>query len=317
MPSPPLDSQVRHTFAPPDDRMTVRSEAAPRGTLPAMPPPAEGARLAQDPPLKSKRRKVPLPAVDERLVMPGTRFEVIDGKVEHVPPADEAHGSRHSKISALLEAHAAAGYDVAVDMLTRTSAKGDMAPDASVFPAARDPETGGRQLEEMAFEIVHTRRLGHAAKKARALSSRGVRRTFALDVDRRQVHVWSRPADRWQMLSNDAVIEDRTLAVPLPVRALVEAVKTDDALAAALLAKNNPVLESALLDSRAHGKIEGRIEGKIEGKIDALLALLSIRGIAVTAKDQRKIHATTDEAKVDRWFRRAATAASIEDVFRK
>ena len=266
-----------------------------------------------------------MPAVDERLVMPETRFEIIGGKVEHVPPADEAHGTRHSKISALLEAHAADGYEAAVDMLTRTSVKGDMAPDASVFPAARDPETGGRQLEEMAFEVVSTERLGHAAKKARALAARGVRRIFAVDVERRRALAWSTPTDTWEILSNDAVIEDRSLAAPLPIRALVEVAKADDAVAAALLAKKNPVIEGALQRSAAHGeargreqgKVEGKVEGKIEGKIESVLAILAARGIAVPSKAEKKIRAATDEAKLDRWLRRAVTAASADEVLRK
>jgi hypothetical protein len=151
----------------------------------------------------------------------------------------------------------AAGYDAAVDMLTRTSVREDMAPDASVFPAARDPQTGGRQLEELAFEIVSTERLGHAAKKARSLSSRGVRRIFAVDVERRRGLEWSTKTDTWEILSRDAVIEDRTLAAPLPLRALVERVKADDAIAAALLAKKNPVIESALEGSAARGEARG------------------------------------------------------------
>src|SRR5262245_1384695 len=138
------------------------------------------------------RRRTALPSVDERLVMPETRYEVIDGKVEYVPPSDEPHGSRHSKVSALLEIYAAKNYDVASDMLTRTSAKGDMAPDASVFPAARDEQTGGRKLEELAFEVLSTERLSHAAKKARSLAARGVRRVFGIDVERRRALEWSR-----------------------------------------------------------------------------------------------------------------------------
>ena len=74
-------------------------------------------------------------------------------------------------------------YSAAVDMLTRTSAKNDLAPDASVFPAARDPETGGRRLEELAFEVVSTETLSHAAKKARALV--GARRPARLRDRRR------------------------------------------------------------------------------------------------------------------------------------
>src|SRR5947207_1749403 len=91
------------------------------------PPSASPARPPASPRPTAKRR-VPLPAVDERLVMPETRFEVIDGKVLYVSPAAEPHGSRHSKISALLEAYVAPGYEVAVDMLTRTAVKGDLAP---------------------------------------------------------------------------------------------------------------------------------------------------------------------------------------------
>ena len=241
--------------------------------------------------------------------MPETRFEIIDGKVEHVPPADEAHGTRHSKISALLEAHVADGYEVASDMLTRTSVKGDMAPDASVFPVARDPKTGGRKLEEMAFEVCNTERLGHAAKKARALSARGVRRIFAVDVERRRALAWSTATDTWEILSNAGTIEDRTLAAPLPLRALVEAAKADDAMAAALLAKKNPVLEQALRASQA--------QGVLVGKTESLLAILSARGIPVTKKAEKKIRAAADEAQIDAWLRRAVTAASADEVLRK
>lgn len=177
---------MRQVRGPPRRPPRRRHDLARHGSLPPMPPPIEGVRSTHEPQQRRRSRVpsgldprprrapgAPLPDVDERLVMPETRFEVIDGKVEHVPPADEAHGTRHSKISALLEAHVADGYEVASDMLTRTSVKGDMAPDASVFPAARDPKTGGRKLEEMAFEVCNTERLGHAAKKARALSARG------------------------------------------------------------------------------------------------------------------------------------------------
>src|SRR4051812_26051938 len=151
-----------------------------------MVPPAQSNTAAIPPARARDSRRAALPDVDERLVMPETRYEIIDGKVTYVPPADEAHGTRHSKISAILEAYAADGYDVASDMLTRTSTKGDMAPDASVFPVARDPETGGRQLDELVFEVVSTERLSHAGKKARSLAARGVRRVFAIDVERRR-----------------------------------------------------------------------------------------------------------------------------------
>lgn len=125
----------------------------------------------------------PLPAVDEHLVMPGSGFEILDGKVFEVPPALEPHAERNSKLAALLEAHVRDEFNVAVDMLTRTDRLNDFAPDASVYPRARHPETGGRQLEQLAFEIVSTETMGHAALKAAKLIERGVRRVFALDIE--------------------------------------------------------------------------------------------------------------------------------------
>ena len=97
-----------------------------------------------------------LPPVDERLVVPGTRHEIYDGELVYVPPADPPHAIQHSKVSALVEAHAKPEFHVASDMLTRTSRTSDVAPDVSVFPRAPHPETGGRQLEHLAFEVVST-----------------------------------------------------------------------------------------------------------------------------------------------------------------
>jgi hypothetical protein len=122
--------------------------------------------------------------VDARLVAPESRYVIEDGRVRYVAPADEPHGTRHSKLSALLEAHAGDAYDVAVDMLTRTSETDDIAPDVSVFPGERDPDTGGRRLEELAFQVASTQTLGDAAKTARKLRGRGVRRVFVVDVGR-------------------------------------------------------------------------------------------------------------------------------------
>jgi Uma2 family endonuclease len=251
------------------------------------------------------KRRGALPAVDERLVMPETRFEVIDGKVEYVAPSDEPHGTRHSKISALLEIYAARDHDVASDMLTRTSDKGDMAPDASVFPAARNPRTGGRQIEALAFEVVSTESLGHAATKARRLMERGVRRVFAIDVDRKRALSWSRETNTWEILAADGAIADPALALPLPLRALVEAAKADDAVAQALLVKKNPVIEAALQGARR------------DGKVAALLGILAARGLKVSKKAEKRIRAEGDEATVDAWLGRALRCKSVDALIGK
>jgi Uma2 family endonuclease len=250
--------------------------------------------------VSSKRSIRHRPAVDERLIMPGTRYEILEGDLVYVSPAREPHASRHSKLSALLEAYAAHGYNAASDMLTRASEQSDVAPDGCIYPEARDPETGGRQLEELAFEVVSTERLAHAGAKAAALVTRGVRRVFAIDVERRRALEWSSKTQSWEILSHGATVEDPALVLPLPIRDLVDAAKADDAVARALIAKNNPVIVGAIN------------EGKAEGKAEAVVAVLRGRGLSVPAAVEERILACRDLAQLDTWLRGAATATSVE-----
>ncbi len=264
--------------------------------------------------------------IDERLVVPETRFEVIDGEVVYVSPADPPHAVLHAKLAAILAAYAAAGFVVACDMLTRTSAKGDMAPDASVYPAGPDPTSGGRQLEHLAFEIVSTQTLAAAARKARALVERGVRRVFALDVSRRRCLEWSGNTGAWEILGPSETLTDAALALGLPVRELVSAARADDAVARALLAKKNPVVAAALraargsgheegqAEGRTEGKAEGKAEGKVEGKAEAVLLVLASRGLPVSKGIARTIRGTRDERTLDAWLARAGICRSAEEL---
>ncbi len=88
--------------------------------------------------------------------------------------------------------------------------------------------------------MLSTERLGHAGRKADKLVARGVRRVFAVDTERGRAFQWSPQLASWAILSEAEHIEDRALAVPLPVEALVRAAKVDDAVARALLAKGTP-----------------------------------------------------------------------------
>ena len=242
--------------------------------------------------------------VDARLIMPETRYEVLDGEVVEVSPSDQPHGSRHSKLSSLLEAYAAEGYDAACDMLTRTSEKNDIAPDGSVYPIAPHPSTGGRQLEELAFEVVSTETLSHAGRKAAHLVERGVRRVFAIDVERRRGLEWSRAAGTWEILAPSATIVDAALAAPLAVHDLVGAAKTDDAVARALLAKKNHVIEAELDRARA------------EGKAEAIVAVLRARGLSLDEASRAALLAERDQTTLDAWLARAASCASVEELLR-
>jgi len=60
---------------------------------------------------------------------------------------------------------------------------------------------------------------------------------------------------------------------------------------------------------------QGRAEGEAQGEAAALLTVLDARGIEVPDDARARITGCTDLDQLDTWVRRAATAASIEDLF--
>ncbi|HET7500751.1 MAG TPA: Uma2 family endonuclease [Kofleriaceae bacterium] len=251
-----------------------------------------------------------LPAIDDRLVVPETRYEMHDGELVHVSPADPLHAERHLQLCALIEAHTGAAFEAACDLLTRTSQIDDVAPDVSVYPDALDPATGGRQIEQLAFEVVSTQSLADAGRKAAKLVGRGVRRVFAIDVVRSLAMEWSPALGTWSVLETGGVIADPALEVPLPIEALVHRAKADDALARALLAKHNPVLEAARAEERAEGKAEGRVEGKAE----AIVAVLAARGVPLDRAQRDRILGEQDPERLGRWIARAVACRSAAEL---
>jgi Uma2 family endonuclease len=284
-----------------------------------------------------------LPPVDARLAVPDTRYEILDGVVTYVSPADAPHGTRHPKLAALLEAHVGPAFDVAVDMLTRTSRRSDFAPDASVFPVARDPRTGGRQLEHLAFELVSTQTLRRAGAKAAELVARGVRRVFAIDVVRDRALEWSARQGDWQPVDPRTRIEDVVFAVPLPIGALLRSAKADDAVARALIQKRNPVIKAVVAAGRRKGRAEGKRAGLAAGKRAglaagkraglaagkraglaagvivarraAVLEVLIARGMVLAARQRARIREESDPARLARWLVGAATCDSVAAMF--
>jgi hypothetical protein len=65
----------------------------------------------------------------------------------------------------------------------------------------------------------------------------------------------------------------------------------------------------------ALGKAEGKVEGKAEGEAAALLAVLEVRGFAVTDEQRARILACLDVVELERWVRGAVTATSMEELF--
>jgi Uma2 family endonuclease len=255
----------------------------------------------------NRERSPDLPAVDDRLVMPECGYEIVGGKVFPVSPAHEPHAEIHATLAALLRAHVVAGYSVAVDMLTRPGPREDFAPDASVYPTARDPTTGGRQLEELAFEVVSTESLSHAGTKAASLVARGVRRVLAIDVDHERTLEWSRQTEAWQILAVDQAIADPLFVIPLPLGDLQEAA-ADAAVARALLAKRNDVLMAELAAAAAAGAACARAE--------AVLTVLAARGIRVEARERARILSEREGDVLAVWLQRVATCNDVLELLR-
>jgi len=231
------------------------------------------------------RSPAPLPAIDDNFLDEGCGHEVVDGQVYELSPANEDHGTEHFHLPGLLESCLAPAYKGAVDMLTRPKAKSNHAPDVSIFPRARDEQTGGRRVEELIFEVLDTESLAHVTTKTRALIARGVRRAFLVDVADRSIHEWSRDDDGWRRLDDAAAITDPCFVVPVPVRALVDELLGDDTVARSLLEKNNAVLAAELRRARAAAQSAGvqlvrRLERRLgraltDAEHDVLLARLA------------------------------------------
>jgi Uma2 family endonuclease len=219
--------------------------------------------------------------VDERLLAPEVPFELVGGVVSEVAPSKEAHGSAHFELSFLLGAHLAPGFKGAVDMLTRADRHSDFAPDAAVFEIARNPRTGGRKLEELAFEVCDAMPPSTLEDKVRRLVRRGVRRVFAIDLPRGRVLEWrGGPGGGWgEIAAHEAIVDERCLVVPLPVCALLDAAQVDNAASVALLAKKTAPLVEALAASRQEGVRDGELMGLRRGVEE----VCSVLGLKVSA----------------------------------
>lgn len=215
-------------------------------------------------------------AVDDRLVAPESGAEIVDGRVVMSPPgADPPHAMRHLTLAYLLGAHVAPGYAAAVDMLTRTDRTSDFAPDASVFPVGTDPGTGGRRLEVIAFEIVSRQRLVVAKRKAKKLVARGVERVFALALRRERALEWDRRTGDWRPLHLDEQIVHDCFAAPLPIRALLDTARADEAVLDALEARRPDLIARIEARGRERGQMEGA-ERATKETIEALCRVLGI-----------------------------------------
>jgi hypothetical protein len=91
---------------------------------------------------------------------------------------------------------------------------------------------------------------------------------------------------------------------------LIHSAKADDAVASALVAKRNPVIEAIRAEERA----EGIAEGRAEGMASAVIALLTTRGVSLDHRDRDRILDERDLARLERWIARAIACTSAAEL---
>ncbi len=221
------------------------------------------------------------PAPDEHLVEPESGREMLDGRVMEVTPADAPHADTQCDLVYVLRAHVAPGYVASTELLTRVAEESNISTDACIRREGFDAK-GHRYLEELSFEVQHTQSEASLTERARYLQERGVRRVIAIEVkmaDKARLGAGRRTAGpvkewvpasqgssgRWRHLAADERIEDPCLQRPVKVVALVDAVEADNAVARALMARQNPALLAMRQQSFDKGHEQGREQGFDEG----------------------------------------------------
>jgi hypothetical protein len=66
---------------------------------------------------------------------------------------------------------------------------------------------------------------------------------------------------------------------------------------------------------KAEGRAEGEARGRAEGEAGMLLRVLAARGFDVSGPVRERVLSCTDVAQLESWGDKAATAASLDDVF--
>ncbi|WP_406252897.1 hypothetical protein OH786_21485 [Streptomyces atratus] len=66
---------------------------------------------------------------------------------------------------------------------------------------------------------------------------------------------------------------------------------------------------------RDEGRAQGRAQGRTQGRAESLRLVLEARGITITDEIREKIDNCNDPQLLHVWLNRAATAASVEEVF--
>jgi hypothetical protein len=237
------------------------------------------------------------------------------------------HGQQQTWLDYVICPQVAPGYEAATDLLTRLSEDYNFAGDASIRKAGIDPATDDRYLEEIVFEVKATQSESNLRVRVRELSRRGVRRIFAIYVqgDKQGRHItvgpvkeWSAATGDWLELDPDSVIKDRCLRAPLPVRALIDRVAADNAVARALSAKGNPAIKKIYEQGEKAGYEQGEKAGysrALDGIRDILLMVFEARGLALDDAQRERIRVCSELSVLKQWHKRALHYGTATEVF--
>jgi hypothetical protein len=250
------------------------------------------------------------PALDEHVVRPETREEMVRGERIYAQPALEPHADEHFRLDFVLGGHVNAGYVGSTDLLTHVLHGSDFASDTCIRRDGKDPTTGGRFLEELAFEVVNEQPTQKATERAEDWSRRGVRRIFGIFVKKGTVEEWLPGAKRWRPLDLGGVLSDPCLVRPLSVKGMLDAAVARDEVARALEAQDNP----AILAMKAASEERGEERGERRAAAAAVLTVLAGRGLEVPPRAREAVERSEDLAALRRWLARAVTAASAEEA---
>jgi hypothetical protein len=226
------------------------------------------------------------PRVDDHLVRPETREELVRGRLMHQPFATEPHATRHSMINAVTRSAISPEHRGAAGLLTRFGPDSDFGTDVCIRREGIDPATGTRYLEELVLEIVHEEPLEELTERAEVLTARGVRRVLAIFVGPGEVREWK--DGQWVLLD--------------PVRALLDRTAANRAVVQGLKAKRDP----AILEIEDEGRKEGHQEGRAQMARTAIEGLCEILEIPFGPERQALLQ-TLDAATLEALYAQIRT----------
>ncbi len=302
---PTYDSRVKPSSPIREPGRSPSKSRAPAGSGVEVRLPGRGERLAPD----------------DRLARPESGEEYIDGQCLQAMAGDADHADPQCDLAYVVRACVATGYVASTELLTRTDQGSDFATDVCVRKRGKDPETGGRYVEEISFEVAHTQTREDLERvRVPKLLAAGVRRIFAVLVPEGDVLEWShtpaapaRPGE-WQGWTPDQSIRDRVFKKALHVAAILDAAAMEKLVSQAQLVKREPHLMKVLDKREAEGRAEGRTEGRAAGYAEAILLAFESHNITLDAENRQAILDCQNTALLRRWLTKALVATSASDI---